>query len=165
MTQSIFLCAFCFPNPDKEAFTRATMPRGQCSYCGAICSDSPTVGLPPGSLVDAANAPPPRALSRQEREAQVRDWEAFRSLVGEGIASYVEGEAVKVLVPSGAESITLTVPITTPQPEPPNPFIAEKGNECAKKASCGGLCAKPKRHKGGHACAPDPKTGKETCPA
>lgn len=67
----VFLCRACFPDP-KEVKTLG-IPRRECDYCGAVCSNVPELlGLPPGDLVNASDAPAPRALSRQEVEAQVR---------------------------------------------------------------------------------------------
>ncbi len=73
MSETLFLCRACYPNPPASAVGYGAIPRGECSRCGAICSDMPASGLPPGSLVAAESAPAPRALTRQEWEAQVRE--------------------------------------------------------------------------------------------
>jgi len=76
MSGCLFLCRVCFPNPGEEK--TLGIPRRACDYCGALCSNGPNGPLPQGSLVNASDAPPPRALSRAEIEAQVRPVEPPR---------------------------------------------------------------------------------------
>lgn len=125
MSQTLFLCRVCFPNPDPNAMAPAVASFGACDYCGALCSNDPNSTLPRGTVVAADAAPPPRALTRQERDAQVREAPPF---IGESepICFYADPGTGQMYDPRAEAAFAAAAPPIV-DPEPAKPPKKRKG--------------------------------------
>ena len=124
----LFLCLPCGKGGEEKGKT-PYVDRRECDYCGALCQNLlvpfgqlPEPGaLPRGAFITAASAPPPRALSRQEREAQVRPppeprvkRNPFRAPIGErcGLKAECGGDCELVRGHAGAKHACMPDPAT-----------------------------------------------------